>query len=73
MSKITSRTFKAASVAVLFAGAFALQRAAHSSEEAVRIPRPRTMKPRAPCIRKPPYSQAAASGACKACFNTCAA
>ncbi|MDR5768747.1 MULTISPECIES: peptide-methionine (S)-S-oxide reductase MsrA [unclassified Caballeronia] len=33
-------TFKAVSVAVLFAGAFALQRVAHSSEEAVKIPPP---------------------------------
>lgn len=40
MSKNTSKTFRAASVAMLFAGAFALQRIAHSSEEAVRIPPP---------------------------------
>lgn len=36
----TSKSFKVASVAVLFAGAFALQRVAHSSEEAVKIPPP---------------------------------
>ncbi|BBU29624.1 peptide methionine sulfoxide reductase MsrA [Burkholderia sp. THE68] len=40
MLKTTSKTFKAASVAVLFAGAFTLQRAAHSSENAVKIPAP---------------------------------
>ncbi|SAK71701.1 methionine sulfoxide reductase A [Caballeronia hypogeia] len=40
MLRTTSKTFKVASVAVLFAGAFALQRAAHSSEPAVRIPPP---------------------------------
>ena len=40
MSKMNSRTFKVAGVAMLFAGAFALQRVAHSSEEAVKIPPP---------------------------------
>ncbi|SAK67821.1 methionine sulfoxide reductase A [Caballeronia temeraria] len=40
MFKTTSMTFKAASVAILFAGAFALQRVAHSSEAAVKIPPP---------------------------------
>jgi peptide-methionine (S)-S-oxide reductase len=36
----TSKSFKVASVALLFAGAFALQRVAHSSESAVKIPPP---------------------------------
>ncbi|KDR30841.1 MULTISPECIES: peptide-methionine (S)-S-oxide reductase MsrA [Caballeronia] len=40
MFRTNSMTFKAVSVAVLFAGAFALQRVAHSSEEAVKIPPP---------------------------------
>ncbi|BAN25439.1 peptide-methionine (S)-S-oxide reductase MsrA [Caballeronia insecticola] len=40
MLKNTSKSFKIASVAVLFAGAFALQRVAYSSEEAVKIPPP---------------------------------
>jgi peptide-methionine (S)-S-oxide reductase len=36
----TSRSFRIASVAALLVGAFALQRVAHSSEEAVKIPPP---------------------------------
>jgi peptide-methionine (S)-S-oxide reductase len=40
MSKMNSKTFKLASVAMVFAGAIALQGVAHSSEEAVKIPPP---------------------------------
>jgi peptide-methionine (S)-S-oxide reductase len=40
MSKMNSKTLKLASVAMVFAGAIALQGVAHSSEEAVKIPPP---------------------------------